>query len=92
MTGDVERDRYRPEEHRELSDAVLEAIERKKDDDLRKSEFRLYEDVNPDALNNLFRDDADANTSVRFDTDGVTVTLWGDGGVEIEVSDRDGDP
>lgn len=96
--GDNEaHDRYHPGEDRSLSDAVLEAIERQKGHDLTRESFRLYDDVDPDALDNLFREDANADTSVKFDTGdvtvtlwgGVTVTLWGDGAVDIRVTPRD---
>ncbi|MFC4548699.1 MULTISPECIES: HalOD1 output domain-containing protein [Halorussus] len=84
--------RYYPEEDRKLSTAVLEAIEDQKGEDLSKADFRLYDDVDPDALDALFRSDADANTSVQFNTDDVTVTLWGDGGVEIRITPREEKP
>lgn len=86
-----ERDVYHPEEGRDLSTAILEAIEAQKGTDLTEADFRLYDDINPDALNNLFREDANADTSVQFNTDDVTVALWGDGGVELEVTPRNGD-
>ena len=85
----AECDLYYPEEDRSLSTAVIKAIEDQQDRDLSKAEFRLYDDVDPDALDELFRADANADTSVQFNTDDVTVTLWGDGGVEIQVTPRD---
>ncbi|WP_135821072.1 HalOD1 output domain-containing protein [Halostella litorea] len=89
--SDETRERYEPDQNRELSTAVLGAIEDQTGKDLTNSEFQLYDDINPDALNNLFREDASANTTVQFDTDSVTVTLWGDGAVEIQVSSQDED-
>lgn len=83
------RDRYHPDENRDLSTAILEAIEEQKGMDVARSDFQLYNDIDPDALDRLFREDASANTTVQFDTDDVTVTLWGDGGVEIDISPRD---
>lgn len=85
---DVERERYHPAEERSLSDAVLEAIQQHLDEDIAKAEFHLYEDIDPDALDGLFRPDANANTSVQFDTDDVTVTLWGDGAVDIRITSQ----
>ncbi|WP_227357088.1 HalOD1 output domain-containing protein [Haladaptatus salinisoli] len=84
-----EVDRYHPNEDQTLSTAVLEAIEKEKGEDLTKAEFRLYDDIDPDALNNLFQKNANANTTVEFSTDDVTVRLWGDGGVEIQIMPRD---
>lgn len=92
MSGNSERDRYRHGEARSLSDAILETIERVRGEDVARSDFRLYDDVNPDALDELFREDADADTTVQFDTDDVTVTLWGDGDVDIQVRPQDADP
>lgn len=86
--SDTVRERYTPDQNRTLSDAILESIERYLNDDVSKSEFVLYEDVNPDALDDLFRHDANPRTTVVFDTDDVQVQLQGDGGVWIEVSDR----
>lgn len=84
-----ERDVYHPEDGKDLSTAILEAIEKQKGTDLTEADFRLYDDINPDALNELFRQDANADTTVQFNTDDVTVTLWGDGGVELRVTPRD---
>lgn len=79
---------YTPDQDRTLTEAVLDAIEDCKRDTLQRSDFILYEDIDPDALNSLFRDDARPRTTVKFRTDGVEVELWGDGGVEIRVTDR----
>ena len=72
-----------------LSTAILEAIEDHKDEDLQESDFVLYDDIDPDAIDSLFREASSAETSVQFNTDDVTVTLWGDGRVEIRVTDRE---
>lgn len=88
MNDDETRREYRPREDRSLSDAVLDAIQEYRNEDISKGDFRLYDDVDPDALDDLFREDANANTTVAFNTDDVTVTLWGDGGVEIRVTSR----
>lgn len=82
--GAVE-DRYTSDQDRTLSDAVLEAIQEYKGEDVSKSDFVLYDDINPDALDNLFRHDANPRTHVGFDTDDVRVELYGDGGIEIRV-------
>lgn len=88
MNNDEAYERYWPGEDRSLSDAVLEAIEEQKGHDLTRENVRLYDDVDPDALDNIFRENANANTSVKFDTGDVTVTLWGNGTVEIRVTPR----
>lgn len=85
---DAVRDKYTPDQDRSLTDAVLDTIENCKGDDLQRTDYVLYEDINPDALNTLFRNDAQSRTTVTFTTDGVKVELWGDGGVKIRVTER----
>lgn len=84
---------YHPDEdeEEELSTVIMKTIERQQRELLPEAEFRLYDDINPDALNNLFRDDARGGTTVKFTTDGVTVTLWGDGAIAIKVAPRETD-
>lgn len=84
-----ESERYYPDEDRALSTAILEAIEAQKQEDITKADFQLYDDIDPDALNNLFREHASGDTTVEFDTDEVTVTLRGDGVVDIQITPRD---
>ena len=50
---------------------VESAVPNCKGDDLLRTDFVLYEDINPDALNTLFRHDAQPKTTVTFTTDGV---------------------
>lgn len=82
------RERYTPDQDRSLTDAVLDAIETHRGKDISSSDFVLYDDINPDALDKLFKHDAKPRTRVTFDTDDVRVELYGDHGVEIEVRDR----
>lgn len=86
--ADAVRGTYTPDQDRTLTEAVLDAIEKCKGSDLLRTDFALYEDINPDAINNLFRHDANPRTRVAFMTDDVRVELWGDGGVEIRVENR----
>lgn len=79
---------YMPDQDRSLTDAILDAIDNCKGNDLRRTDFILYEDINPDALNTLFRQDAQPRTTVTFATDGVQVELWGNNGVEIRVMEQ----
>lgn len=95
MTRPDERDhepvrtQYDPGGDDALSYRIVEAIEEHQNRDLSRSEFVLYDDINPDSLDDLFRENSSSNTTVQFDTDGVTVSLWGDGTVEILVTERD---
>ncbi|WP_227380038.1 HalOD1 output domain-containing protein [Haladaptatus halobius] len=83
-----ESELYHPDDDRELSTAIVETVADLKDTEVTEAEFQLYKDINTDALNNLFRKDATANTTVAFDTDDVLVTLWGDGTVKIKVASQ----
>ena len=82
------RERFTADQSRSLSDAVLEAIETYKGTDLRSTDLVLYDNIDPDALDALFREGADANTVLMFDSDGVRVKLWGDGAIIIEVTEQ----
>ena len=82
------RDIYTPDQHRSLTEAILDTIEKCKREDLLRTDFVLYEDINTDGRNNLFRHGAQPRTRVACTTDGVQVELRGDGGVEIRVEER----
>lgn len=86
-----ERDRYYPEEDRPLSEAILDLIEEQREENLIDADFRLYDDINPDALNRLFQEDAEGETLVKFDTGGMTVKLWSDGAIDIHVIPKEED-
>lgn len=84
---DVVRDTYRRQQDRSLTDAVVDAIEQCKGEDLKRTDFALFEDLDHRALEDLVREDAGPRTSITFETDDVRIELWGNGGVEIEVED-----
>ena len=89
--GDTTCGRYRPCEDRLLSTAVLQTIGDHKDEDMTRSEFLLYDAIDPDALDHLFRADARPEPTVEFAVDSVSITLRGaeDGdGVAIRVTDQ----
>ena len=79
---------YYPDERRPLTDALFEAIEAARGEDVRDANFRLNDDIDPDALDRLFRDDSLGQTTVEFTTDGVRVKLRADGVVDIWVGQR----
>ncbi|WP_436910474.1 HalOD1 output domain-containing protein [Halosimplex marinum] len=88
MDPNAERRTYYPEEENvPLSEAVREAVIAHESASVNGDEFRLYEHVEPDALDSLFRDGADVGVSVRIRLPDVTVSIWGDGGVDIRVTD-----
>ena len=90
MSNETTHTRHAHDDPGTLSEAILGAIAEHTGEDLSKSDFLLFDIINPDSLNTLFREDADAEAAVRFHAGDVTVFLWGDGPVEIEVAARDG--
>ena len=80
-------DRYTPDQRRSLSDAVLEAVAAHTDADMSKSEFVLYDAINPDALDTLIRHGAEANPELEFDVGDVRVKLRGNDTTHIDVVD-----
>ena len=85
MTKSEVHDIYYPDEGRPLTDALFEAIEAARGEDVRDANFRLNDDIDPDALDRLFRDDAVGKTTVQFTTDNVRVKLRANGVVDIWV-------
>lgn len=81
-------DIYYPDEGRPLTDALFEAIEAARGKDMRDANFRLNDDIDPDALDRLFRDGASGRTTVQFTTDSVRVKLRGNGVVDIWVKPK----
>jgi hypothetical protein len=87
MDENPERRRYYPDDaETPLSQAVLEAVEAHESASLSADEFALYEHVNPDAIDMLFKD-TDVPISVRIRLDNVDVSIWSDGGIDIRVVD-----
>lgn len=86
--SDIVEATYTDEQDGTLSDEILAAIEEYTETDLTKSEFRLFDDIDPDALDALFRHDTEPETFVQFAVEDVYVTMWGNDGVEIRVADH----
>lgn len=82
-------DTFTPDQERTLSEAVLAAIEEYRGTDLRTSDFVLYDHISPDALDDLFPPDADSDAVLVFAVKDVRVKLSDNGGVTIEVTDRE---
>ena len=91
MDESPERKRYYPdEENVPLSTAVREALEAHENSTLSADELRLYDHVNPDAIDELFRDTSGLDVSVQINLTNVTVSIWSDGGIDIRVTDKMG--
>lgn len=78
---------YHQEQEQTLTDTIVDAIVEHRGDDLLRTDFELYEDVDFEALDELFRADATPRTRVAVITRDVRVELWGDGSVQIRVTD-----
>ena len=89
MDDHPERRRYYPDdEDVALSEAILEAVQAHENASFCADEFRLFDHVHPDALDNLFRDTSDVEISVQINLTNVTVSVWSDGGIDIRVTDK----
>jgi len=56
---------YDPTEYRTLSEAVLDAVAEHEEIELMEADFRLYDFVNPSALNRLFQFGRDDDRLIR---------------------------
>jgi Halobacterial output domain 1 len=83
---------YTPDDTRPLSDAVLDAINHQTKKDLQKGDFRLYDHVNPDALDQLFHPHADARVTAMFNAGDLLIILHGNKGIHIHVQDKNAAP
>lgn len=85
--------RYQPDDDEPLSIAIITALSEAKERDITKDECVLYDTVDPDALDVLFRKESKDDTiKVEFTTHDAIVLVWGNGQVTIEVQDLEADP
>jgi len=90
MTGDTERSRHYPdEENVPLSVTVIETVRAHGNPSGSMEASNLFEHIDPDALNRLLDDPNGVDFSMRFCLDESVVEVWGDGGVDIRVTDAD---
>lgn len=84
---------YNPDESEPLSTAVLAALSEAKGRDITEEECVLYDSIDPDALDRLFREEGAKDTiKIEFATHDAIVLIWGDGRSTIEVQDLETDP
>ncbi|QIO24639.1 HalOD1 output domain-containing protein [Haloarcula sp. JP-L23] len=84
---------YTPDDDEELSTAIVSALSDAKGRDITEDECVLYDSIEPDALDKLFRDRSDGDTvKVEFTTHGAIVVLWCNGDFTIQVEDLESDP
>lgn len=84
---------YTPDQGEELSSAIVETLSTAKGRDITEDECVLYNNIDPDALDGMFRRNTDENTvKVEFTTHDAIVVIWGNGEIIIEVQDLEDDP
>ena len=61
--------------------------------DITEHDCVLYNSIDPDALDGMFRrESGDDTVNVEFTTHDAIVSIWGNGMVTIEVMDLEDDP
>ena len=84
---------YVPDDNEPLSVAIIRALSEAKGRDVTEEECVLYDSIDPDALDGLFREEGDEDTiKVEFTTHDAIVLLWGNGRITVEVQDMESDP
>ncbi|WP_175424301.1 HalOD1 output domain-containing protein [Haladaptatus sp. W1] len=60
----------------EASTVIIEALREYDGIDVERGEFRLYDFIDPDALNSIFSHRPTASISIQFDIHETTITVW----------------
>jgi len=93
MSSGLPTYQYSPDESEPLSSAIISALSEAKGRDITEDECVLYDSIDPDALDGMFRGKADDDTiKVEFSTHDAIVIIWGNGGRTIQVEDLESDP
>jgi len=84
---------YHPDEDESISAAIVRALSNAKRRDITEEECVLSENVDPDAIDAMFREGGTDDTiKVEFTTHEAIVVLWGNGQLTAEVQDLEADP
>ena len=84
---------YTPSDDEDLSSALISALSEAKGRDVSQDECVLYDSIDPDALDSLFRSGRDGDTiKIEFATHDAIVVVWRDSKLSIEVQDLESDP
>lgn len=83
-TGSV-RETYVADPNEPVTEAILDAIQDCMGQDLERSHFALFDDIDHEALNDLFHGNSTPRTTVTISADGVAVELWRDDELYISV-------
>lgn len=79
---------YTPDKNEDLSVAIIRALSEAKNRNVTQDECTLYQNIDPDALDRMFREEGTEDTiKIEFTTHNAIVILWGDGQITIEVQD-----
>jgi hypothetical protein len=93
MSPDLPTVRYRPADDEPLSTAIISALSDAKGRDVTEDECVLYDSIDPECLDGLFRQKSDGDTiKVEFTTHDAIVVVWGNGDITIDVEDMESDP
>lgn len=93
MTSGLPTRRYTPDENEPMSAAIITALSEAKGRDITEEECILYNSIDPDALDGMFREEGGEDTiKVEFTTHDAIVILWGNGQISIDVQDLESDP
>ena len=88
MVPSPERRQYHPaEENVPLSVAVREAVQAHESTSLDTDAFDLYNHINPDAIDMLFKDTDGADVIVQVTLSNVLVSIWSNSAINIRVTD-----
>lgn len=80
--------RYTLDDDEDLSTGIIEALSAAKSQDVTLDGPALYDAIDPEALDGLFRRQGEGEPiKVEFTTHDAIVVLWGNGGVTIDVQD-----
>jgi len=92
MAIELPTHQYSPDDSESLSSAIITALSQAKGRDITEDECVLYDSIDPDALDGMFRQGGDDDTvKVEFATHDAIVILWGNGDLTIQVEDLEAD-
>lgn len=93
MATDTPTFDYKPGDDESLSSAIVTALSQAKGRDITQNECVLYDNIDPDALNGMFREESEGDSiKVEFTTHDAIVVIWGNGRTAIQVQDLEDDP
>lgn len=84
---------YVPDDDEPISTAIVSALSEAKGRDVTEDTCVLYDSIDPEALDGMFRQDSDDDSiKVEFTTHDAIVVVWGNGRISLQVQDLETDP